>query len=90
LRASGRRVAAIARRPVEVERYIPHPEEPRELARRLFGWLNELDEDGIDCILVEGVASTGIGRAVMDRLARAATRVRAAHPAPVAERILPL
>jgi L-threonylcarbamoyladenylate synthase len=90
LRASGRRVAAIARRPVEVERYIPHPREPRELARRLFGWLNELDEGGIDCILVEGVASTGIGRAVMDRLARAATRVRAARPDPSAEERIPL
>jgi L-threonylcarbamoyladenylate synthase len=86
LRASGRRVAAIARRPVDVDRYIPHPEQPRELARRLFGWLNELDQGGIDTILVEGVAATGIGRAVMDRLARAATRVVAQRPDTATER----
>jgi L-threonylcarbamoyladenylate synthase len=90
LRASGRRVAAIARRSVDVERFIAHPKEPRELARRLFGWLNELDESGVDHILIEGIAPTGIGRAVMDRLARAATRVRAAQPTAVAERTLPL
>jgi L-threonylcarbamoyladenylate synthase len=86
LQALGQRVAAIARRRVEVERYIPHPEQPQELARRLFGWLNELDELGIDTILVEGIASTGIGRAVMDRLTRAATRVRTQHPDPATER----
>jgi L-threonylcarbamoyladenylate synthase len=76
LRAEGRRVAAIAREPVDVERFIECPHEPRELARGLFGWLHELDELGVDMILVEGVAPFGIGRAVMDRLTRAASRVR--------------
>ena len=76
LRASGRTVAAITRAPLEAERFIPQPVDPRELARSLFGWLYELDELGVDCILVEGVAPSGIGRAVMDRLERAATVVR--------------
>jgi L-threonylcarbamoyladenylate synthase len=76
LGAAGRRVAALARQPVDVERFIARPDDPREFARDLFGWLRELDELGIDTILVEGVAASGIGRAVMDRLARAATRVR--------------
>jgi L-threonylcarbamoyladenylate synthase len=76
LRAQGRRVAAIAHEPVDVERFIPHPDAPGDLARGLFGWLHELDELGVDVILVEGVAPSGIGRAVMDRLTRAAARVR--------------
>jgi hypothetical protein len=50
------------------------------LGRELFSWLHELDELGLDCILVEGVSPTGVGRAVMDRLERAATRVRGMDP----------
>lgn len=78
LTAEGRRVAAIARQPVDVERFIAQPAEPRELGRALFRWLLELDELGVDCILVEGIAPAGVGRAVMDRLTRAAVRVRGA------------
>ena len=78
LTAEGRRVAAIARQPVDVERFIAQPGEPRELGRALFRWLLELDELGVDCILVEGVALAGVGRAVMDRLTRAAAHVRGA------------
>jgi L-threonylcarbamoyladenylate synthase len=80
LRAEGRRVAAIAREPVDVERFILRPNDPRELARGLFRWLHELDELGVDAILIEGVAPSGIGRAVMDRLTRAAARVRTTSP----------
>jgi L-threonylcarbamoyladenylate synthase len=86
LAAEGRRVAAVAREPVDVERYIACPDDPREFARGLFRWLHELDEIGVDAILVEGVAASGIGRAVMDRLARAATRVRGADGALDGER----
>lgn len=74
--AAGRRLAVIAREPVAAERFIALPEDGRELARQMFAWLFELDELGVDCILVEGVAAGGVGRAVMDRLGRAATRVR--------------
>lgn len=80
----GRRVAVIAREVVAAERFIAMPREPVELARALFRWLHELDELGVDNILVEGIAATGVGRAVMDRLSRAATRVRAASDADVA------
>jgi L-threonylcarbamoyladenylate synthase len=80
LTASGRRVAVIAREPVDAERFISHTGDAMELGRELFSWLHELDELGLDCILVEGVSPTGVGRAVMDRLERAATRVRGTDP----------
>jgi L-threonylcarbamoyladenylate synthase len=80
LRAAGRRVGAIARRPVDVDEYIQLPDDPRRFARQLFSWLRELDERGVDCVLVEGVATNGVGRAIMDRLARAASRVQSAEP----------
>jgi L-threonylcarbamoyladenylate synthase len=80
LRAAGRRVAVIARERLEAERFIERPQEPTELARHLFCWLYELDALGVDTILVEGVAAAGMGRAVMDRLTRAATRVCEASP----------
>jgi L-threonylcarbamoyladenylate synthase len=84
LRARGRRVAAIVREPVPgVERFISLPAEPRQVARALFHWLRELDDQGIDCVLVEGVPAVGVGRAIMDRLERAATHVRRVE-APVA------
>jgi L-threonylcarbamoyladenylate synthase len=77
LRAQGRRVAAIVREPVPgVERVIALPAEPRQVARQLFHWLRELDDQGMDCVLVESVAAQGVGRAIMDRLLRAATHVR--------------
>jgi L-threonylcarbamoyladenylate synthase len=77
LRAQGRRVAAIVREPVpDVERVITLPADPRQVARALFHWLRELDDQGIDCVLVEGVPAIGVGRAIMDRLERAATHVR--------------
>lgn len=74
--ARGRRLAVIAQQPVPAERFIPLPSDSREVARQMFAWLFELDELGVDFILVEGVAARGVGRAVMDRLGRAATRVR--------------
>lgn len=76
LRGAGRRVAAIAQTPLEVDEYLPRPADPRRYARQLFSWLRELDERGVDCVLVEGVSPRGIGRAIMDRLRRAASQVR--------------
>lgn len=75
LRRHGRRVAVIAREAVVADRFVPLPHDPRETARLLFAWLRELDALEMDHVLVEGVAPTGLGRAIMDRLARAATRV---------------
>jgi L-threonylcarbamoyladenylate synthase len=76
LRAQGRRVAVIARHPVDVERYIRLPNDPALMARQLFGWLRELDDERIDVVLIEGVSRVGVGRAIMDRLERAASTVR--------------
>lgn len=42
------------------------------LSRRLYAALRELEERGAGAIVVEGVPDTGLGRAVMDRLRRAA------------------
>lgn len=84
LRATGRRVAAIARRPLDVDEYIELPEDPLRFARQLFSWLREFDERGVDCVLVEGVATSGVGRAIMDRLARAASRVYSPEPGALA------
>lgn len=76
LAREGRRLAVLARAAVPAERFIAMPTDPVELGRGLFRWLVELDELGVDAILVEGIAGAGVGRAVMDRLTRAATRVR--------------
>ena len=48
-----------------------------ELAARLFALLREAEDVGASAIVVEGVARTGVGRAVMDRLTRAAAASRA-------------
>jgi L-threonylcarbamoyladenylate synthase len=45
----------------------------KEYARRMFAVLRELDEAGVDEIIVEEVEEKGIGVAVMDRLRRAAS-----------------
>lgn len=52
--------------------------EPAEAATRLFASLRALDSRGVASILVEGIAETGLGFAVMNRLRRAATREVAA------------
>ena len=47
-----------------------------EVARRLFSAFRELDEVGVDLILVRGFpASDGLGMAVQDRLRRAAVQI---------------
>ncbi|HEU4579956.1 MAG TPA: L-threonylcarbamoyladenylate synthase [Polyangiaceae bacterium] len=81
LRARGQRVAVIASRRVEADHFIELPGDPEQMARQLFRWLRELDERGAHYVLIETVSRSGIGRAIMDRLERAATRVRRAEPA---------
>lgn len=45
-----------------------------EAAANLFSHLHELDRAGVDIILAEPVPAKGLGRAIMDRLRRAASR----------------
>jgi L-threonylcarbamoyladenylate synthase len=44
-----------------------------DYARAIFAALRHFDAQGVDIIIVEGVAEVGLGVAVMDRLRRAAT-----------------
>ncbi len=53
---------------------LNHPRDLREAAANLFRRLRELDESGVDLIVAEEVPEVGLGRAIMDRLRRAATR----------------
>ncbi|MBW3583087.1 MAG: threonylcarbamoyl-AMP synthase [Euryarchaeota archaeon] len=46
--------------------------DPATIAASLYGHLRTADDSGYDRILVEGVEESGLGRAVMDRLRRAA------------------
>jgi L-threonylcarbamoyladenylate synthase len=48
------------------------PADPHALAADLFALLRRAESLGLDAVVVEGVAEQGIGRAVMDRLRRAA------------------
>lgn len=53
---------------------IASRKDPEAYARALYGTLRHLDGLGVDRILVEGIATDGIGAAVMDRLRRAAAQ----------------
>ncbi|MDR7482838.1 MAG: L-threonylcarbamoyladenylate synthase [Armatimonadota bacterium] len=55
-----------------VVRIMGSRDDPATMAARLFAQLRELDEAGLDAIVVEAVEERGLGRAVMDRLRRAA------------------
>jgi len=50
---------------------IQMPRSLKAYARRLFAALRELDEQGVDVIVVEKLQERGLGRAIMDRLRRA-------------------
>jgi L-threonylcarbamoyladenylate synthase len=50
---------------------IQMPRSLKAYARRLFAVLRELDEQGVDVIVVEKLQERGLGRAIMDRLRRA-------------------
>lgn len=46
----------------------------REAAANLFLYLHQLDEAGVELILTETIPETGLGRAIMDRLRKAARK----------------
>jgi len=55
-----------------VLRIMGRRDDPATIAARLFAQMRELDDAGLDAIVVEGIDERGVGRAVMDRLRRAA------------------
>jgi L-threonylcarbamoyladenylate synthase len=70
---AGARVGLVARGPappgvVEVARF----DRPSQLASILYAALRRAEELGVDVIVIEAVPEVGLGRAVMDRLRRAA------------------
>jgi L-threonylcarbamoyladenylate synthase len=73
LAAGGRRVGLVAREPapagvVAVARFT----DAADLAGRLYGALRDAEDAEVDVVVVEAVEPVGVGRAVMDRLQRAA------------------
>ena len=46
--------------------------DPAQAAKRLFAALRSMDEEGIDCIFAEALPEEGVGKAVMNRLRKAA------------------
>ncbi len=46
-----------------------------EAAANLFGMMREADQSGADLIIAEEISETGLGRAIADRLKRAAYRI---------------
>jgi L-threonylcarbamoyladenylate synthase len=75
---AGRKVGIMALRP-DLYRgrrgiiVVAMSQDVKEYARRMFAVLRELDEAGVDEIIVEEVDEKGIGVAIMDRLRRAAS-----------------
>ena len=73
----GKRVGVITRHPYILDdpKVIVRamPQDLRGYAREMFSALRELDEQGVDQIIVEEVEERGIGVAIMDRLRRAAS-----------------
>ena len=78
----GRRVALLAFTPpeedlgYEVVEILSEEGDLKEAAYRLFSALHRLDRSGVEEIWVEKVPEVGLGRAIMDRLRRAAEAVR--------------
>ncbi|MBI9071213.1 MAG: threonylcarbamoyl-AMP synthase [Melioribacteraceae bacterium] len=58
----------------EVEKILSKSGDLPEAAANLFGFLHELEELDLDIIIAETVEEEGLGRAIMDRLRKAAKR----------------
>ena len=70
-RASGLRVASLARRATHADRSITMSTNDAALARDLYATLRALDGEGLDVIVVELPDPRGLGLAIADRLTRA-------------------
>lgn len=76
-RQQGKNVGAIVHSPalsnLERSQFVRAlPNEPRLIAQQIYSLLREMDELGLQVVVVEGMPETGIGAAVMNRLKRAA------------------
>jgi len=60
--------------PVKSAAVLSRSGDIREAAANLFSHLHKLDKAGVDIILAEAVPEKGLGRAIMDRLRRAARK----------------
>ncbi len=73
LAAAGLRVGLVAPHPAPTGvRQVARPDSTPALAALLFTALREAEAAGVDVVVVEAVPEEGLGRAVMDRLRRAA------------------
>jgi L-threonylcarbamoyladenylate synthase len=52
-------------------RYLSKDANLNEIAKKLFANLIELDQQGLDLILIDRCEEEGIGKAIMDRINRA-------------------
>lgn len=77
-RARGRRVGLLAtaesagRWEADAVRIAGARSAPETIARSLYRCLRELDEAGVDLIIMEGIEPAGLGAAIMNRMRRAA------------------
>jgi L-threonylcarbamoyladenylate synthase len=78
--AAGMVAARAAGGPFAAERLLAEDGDPVTVAARLFEALHDLEVAGLDRIVALPVAPVGLGRAVMDRLGRAALAGRATRP----------
>jgi L-threonylcarbamoyladenylate synthase len=58
----------------ELDRTLSQSSNLREAAHNLFGFMRELDSSEADIIIAEPVPHEGIGKAINDRLKRAAAQ----------------
>jgi L-threonylcarbamoyladenylate synthase len=70
--AAGAEAARAAGGPFVAEQVLAADGDPVTVASRLFEALHDLDAAGVDRIVAEPMPAVGLGRAVMDRLRRAA------------------
>jgi len=76
LRSGGKRVAVVAAEPIEHPigaTQFPIPSDAAGFGRELYATFREIDRQGFDVILVVPPPSSGLGWAIRDRLARAAS-----------------
>ncbi len=78
--AAGAAAARAAGGPFAAVEVLSEDGDPVEVAARLFEALHELEAGHLDRIVAQPVAPVGLGRAVMDRLRRAALAVPGTEP----------